>query len=278
MSKKKKRYWLSSTQGVSYSSEYQAVLDRGTTLGYALPSGDQRVLQNQLIVDLKSAGIWTLLDVFYVFATDGDSDFATINWKSPSANQASKVNSPTFTSDLGFNGNGTTSYILTNFVPATHGVNFLQNAASAFAHVNTNSSSGSFADFGVRGIVGMGNMGRVFLNGRNGSNIHVFNVNENTTTGITRGTATVSSVGLFQVQRTASNLQRILKNGVQVGADDTAVSSGRSTNSIGVGAMIMNGGAETFSTRVVSCFGAGGSLTGLEPALYTAWNTYFTSL
>jgi hypothetical protein len=42
-------------------------------------------------------GIWSKLDTFSVFATDGDSDFALIDWKRLSDYTA--VNSPTFTAE-----------------------------------------------------------------------------------------------------------------------------------------------------------------------------------
>lgn len=104
--------------------DYQAVLDYATTQGYTLPSASQQALQNQLVVDLKDAGIWSKLDIFYVFATDGDSDFATINWANPNSFQCSKVNSPGFTSNVGFNSNGTSSYLNTNWNPSSNASNF----------------------------------------------------------------------------------------------------------------------------------------------------------
>ena len=94
-------------------ADYQAILDYATTQGYTLPSASQQALQNQLVVDLKDAGIWSKLDTFAVFATDGDSDFALIDWKRLS--QYTAFNSPTFTTDFGFNGDGASSYIDTNF-------------------------------------------------------------------------------------------------------------------------------------------------------------------
>jgi hypothetical protein len=107
---------------------YQAVLDYATTQGYTLPSTGQQTLQNQLVVDLKSGGIWDKLDTFAVFATDGDSDFALIDWKRLSDYTA--VNSPTFTSNQGYQFNGTSSYINTNFNPLTSGTNYTLNNGS----------------------------------------------------------------------------------------------------------------------------------------------------
>lgn len=117
--------------GVAYDTDYQAILDYATAQGYTLPSDAQKTLQNQLLVDLKSAGIWSKLDTFANFATDGDSNFALIDWKR--LTQYTAVNSPTFTTNQGFKGNGISSYINTNFTPSTNGVNYqLDNASRYF--------------------------------------------------------------------------------------------------------------------------------------------------
>ena len=43
--------------GVSFDPDYQAVLDYATTQGYTLPSASQQTAQNQLVLDLKAAGV-----------------------------------------------------------------------------------------------------------------------------------------------------------------------------------------------------------------------------
>ena len=110
-----------------YETEYQAIMDRATALGYSLPSASVQGYGNTLVAALKTASLWEHLDVFYVFATDGDSDFATLNWKSPSNNQATKVSSPTFTTDQGFKGDGVAANLDLNFDPSTDATNFERN-------------------------------------------------------------------------------------------------------------------------------------------------------
>jgi hypothetical protein len=109
------------------STEYQAILNYATAQGYTLPSTNQRLKQNKLLIDLKRGGIWEKLDSFAMFATDGDSNFALIDWKRLS--QYTAVNSPTFTTNNGFRGDGTSSYINTNFNIST-GTNYKLNDAS----------------------------------------------------------------------------------------------------------------------------------------------------
>ena len=129
-------------------SDYQAVLDYATTQGYTLPSASQKLLQEQLIKDLKSAGIWSKLDTFYVFATDGDSDFASINWKDPNNYEITEVNSPTFTTNVGFTGDGVSAYLNTNYSASTNGVNFTVNNASAMYYRENNANATTSATGG----------------------------------------------------------------------------------------------------------------------------------
>jgi hypothetical protein len=122
--------------------DYKAILDYATTQGYTLPSESQRLLQEQLIIDLKAAGVWSKLDTFAVFATDGNSDFALIDWKRLS--QYTAVNSPTFTTNQGFKGNGTSSFLDTNWNAVTNGVNFQLNNAGIVCYVFSASGNGPF--------------------------------------------------------------------------------------------------------------------------------------
>lgn len=138
------------TTPIILDTDYQAVLDRSTTLGYTAPSEAQRILQNTLVEDLKAAGVWSKLDLLYVFATDGDSDYATLNWKAPSSHQVTKVNSPTFTADSGFNGDGSSAYLDTNFNIANHATNYTQNNASTFTYFQSDLTQTDFAVYGVR--------------------------------------------------------------------------------------------------------------------------------
>jgi hypothetical protein len=120
--------------GKKFSAQYQAILAEGTAQGYTLPSAGQQAKQNILLNSLISSGVWAKLDVLFVLANDGGASFACINWKNPSGTKATLVSSPTFTTNQGFNSNGSSSYIDTNFNASTQGVNFTNNNASEFAY------------------------------------------------------------------------------------------------------------------------------------------------
>lgn len=111
----------------SFDADYQAVLNYAISIGATLPSAGQQTKQNQLLVDLKSAGIWSRLDTFAMFATDGSSSFALIDWKRL---VTYTNNSSTFSTNGGFTTNGTNGFINTNFNPFTGTFNYVRDNAS----------------------------------------------------------------------------------------------------------------------------------------------------
>lgn len=119
------------SSGSPYTAEYQAILDFATAQGYALPSAATQTAHNTFVASLKSANLWGELDLLNIYYGDMTQDFARINWVNPVVGAlATLVNAPTYTNKRGFNSNGTTSYIATEFDPTT-GVSFLLNDACA---------------------------------------------------------------------------------------------------------------------------------------------------
>jgi hypothetical protein len=136
----------SGASGGGFDSDYQAVLNYAATIpGCILPTAGQQIKQNQLVLDLKLAGAWSKLDTFAVFATDAVSSlsfsiFALICWKRLITMTA--IDSPTFTSNVGYRSNGTSSYINMNFNASTFGGNYTQNDACFGCNVATITNGG----------------------------------------------------------------------------------------------------------------------------------------
>ena len=184
-------------------ADYQAVLDYATTQGYTLPSTSQQTLQNQLVVDLKAAGVWSKLDTFAVFATDGDSDFALIDWINLS--QYTAVNSPTFTTNEGFTGNGTSSYLDLNYDPTVDGVNYTIDDAAWGQYVFTlNTSNYSF---------GSSAFGNRFAISASAQRINCQ---------VNAAGHSAATTGLNGLQRTSSSISKSLLNDGSIGSDVTA--------------------------------------------------------
>ena len=241
--------------GSGFEADYQAVLDYATTQGYTLPSAGQQVLQNQLVVDLKAGGIWSKLDTFAVFATDGDSDFALIDWKRLSDYTA--VNSPTFTADEGFTGNGTSSYIDTNFNPTIGTNNYLLDDAGRFFWVDNRT-----------GVQWEGVSTGGTNDSRNATNSLV-RINQ-ATSGL-NATVTFDVDEFHAINRTSSTNVEIFTNTTQFSRTSTSVLIFNSNQ------FILRGGG-TYNGSRFRMYAMGGNLVTENTDFYNAMNTYISAL
>lgn len=83
------------------------------------PRKDRTNLIDDVIYQLKDAGIWEKLDALYVMA-EPYTALATVNWINPGQYDLKEVNSPTFTADVGYTGRVdavTPPYLQTSFNP-----------------------------------------------------------------------------------------------------------------------------------------------------------------
>lgn len=245
-------------------TDYAAILSYATTLGYTLPSVSQQVKQNKLVVDLKNAGIWSKLDSFGVFATNGSSNFALIDWKRLSLLTA--VNSPTFTTNEGFNGNGTSSYINSNYNPFSNGINFTQNSASIGVYLLSNPSGdfvyiGGYSDVSILTLL---NPNRGFPLGRMNDTVPF------PTTGL-------SATGLISQNRPNSTTRNLYGNGT-LHESQTSSSTGVPNANFYILALNDNGNVALRTTAKVSMYYCASDLTANQSDFSTAINTYINSL
>jgi hypothetical protein len=144
-----------------FTSQYQAVLNRATALGYTLPSETEKRKQNQLVSDLLNNGLWANLGQFYMFHQDlsvsGSTGFTMINWITPANAVSTLIRAttgdtfPSFTNNVGWSFNRTNS-IRNAVQPFASSVNPLSNSGSGMEGVwvgltGTSSSSGTNALF-----------------------------------------------------------------------------------------------------------------------------------
>jgi hypothetical protein len=251
------RQRFASGGGGGFDADYQAVLDYATTQGYTLPSAGQQTLQNQLVVDLKDGGIWSKLDTFANFATDGDSDFALIDWIRLTDYTA--VNSPTFTTDEGFQGDATSSYIDTNFNPFINGVNFTLNDASVYLYVKQEATLGAFkVILTYDGGIGMCNESNIRQRLNNGAT--------NLATAVDLG-----GVGMKSINRTSSTNLDFYSN--------TTLSNRTKLSTIVYDRNnILLGTAGLFSNAQISCHASGASLSSENTDFVNAFDTYINAI
>ena len=252
----------SPTPTLVYSTEYQNILNYAISQSYPLPSASQRALQNQMIVDLKNAGIWNNLDLFYVLATDGSQSFTSLNWKNPSSTyQMGYVNSPIYISNKGLVGNGTSAYLTTGFNPEVNGVNYLTNNASRFSWTFTGTSDNTKA-------IDITGSGLDFTNLANSSNQRI-NSGGNDLNAVFDFTGNNT---LKFISRTSST-NVYLRNGATTG-NRTATSTNRPNAAL----TLLGWGGGNASNVGISIYGLGSSLSGLDSNLNTILSTYMNSI
>jgi hypothetical protein len=259
--------WAGDTDivGFAYDSDYQAILDRGTALGYALPSDSQKIIQNNLVLSLKAEDIWDKLDVFYVFATGtgATTAFASLNWKTPTLYQATLNNPLAFATNNGLTSSGTGN-VSTNFIPSTNGVKYMLNNASRFAWIHT---AGTGPIDGVSGSAS----NRMTFSGTPDTQ----NINNGTTS---NAIGALSGTGLKSINRPANNQIRVFQN------TNLSVSGSSASSALTTTAQLVFRSLTNYGTHTISVYGIGASLVTaggdatLNTALYNAINTYMTNL
>lgn len=124
-----------------YSAQYQAVIDYAVTNGYTLPSEAVQIADDAMVTALVDAGIWSQIDIFYMFATDGNANFAYINMVSPGTfNCINGASAPTISSSgLQFT-SGSSTFVNTKYNPRIHGTNKNVNSTSLVVGIGSNTS------------------------------------------------------------------------------------------------------------------------------------------
>jgi len=124
----------SSNSVYTFDADFQVVRSFAIGAGYTMPSTTQLRLFNQLVIDFKTLNYWQTMDRIYGgIANDGSEDFGRLNWKNPgTSTRLNPANSPTWTANVGYTGNGVTAHVSTQFNPATDGVNYTLNDAGRY--------------------------------------------------------------------------------------------------------------------------------------------------
>lgn len=257
--------------GVTYDPDAQAIFNAFTTP----PTTARKGLINTEVLCEKAAGSWALEDAYW-FPAAADSQAATINWRNPASFTLTLINGPTFTTDRGFKGNGTTSYTSTTYNPATAGGNYVQNSASGTIYVNgvVADISSTMADIGAQDATG-GLQIRPFdtaagVGVRSKINSFV----------LMPGTAGVATrLGMTGLDRHQTTTFEIFRGATQL-ESDAAASVTPFNNVIFLGASGSNAGTpQQFSTDQIGYAELGGSLgVTIWSSRYTCVLNYLTAI
>jgi hypothetical protein len=212
---------------------------------------------------LKADGIWPLLDRFWPYGLAETSTQALIDFKARAA--ATAVNSPTFTAFRGYQGNGSTSYINSNYTPSTNGVQHTQNSGSLFSHTNTTRVAADMQSIGYRHTTtAAGSLISPFFTGNiAGGSVNAASVDS------TGAVGSVSDVlGTTMVVRTSASSQSTYKRGSHVATNASSTSASPPAVPLFILARTTQAGvAQALDTARVALIGIGGDLSAYAAAL-----------
>lgn len=248
--------YVSSNAIFLFDVDYTPILDRGTALGYTLPTLAQQKSQSVLLTNMKSIGVWNKLDVYYNFANNGSKEFATLNWKAPTLNQVTLFNSISW-NNTGFIGNGTSTYLDTNFQLAS-GTNYTQNNASRYVYMISSSGGGVF-------------------DGNSAAASNSFRTSNSTAQRINQSTTALPTAFNFNLQNEMKSIHRTSLTNVTL--FNGTVSENRTAASaiiLAANHLILRS-TTSYGSHRLSMFAAGASMVSENTDFINAYDTYLSS-
>jgi len=232
-------------------------------------SGTEATAINTLVVNLKSANIWTKMKAVYPFVGNTASS-QKYNLKDArdldAAYRLTFFGGGTFSSN-GYQPNGTNAFVNTFFIPSVNGMSLNSAHISYYSRTNTNTY-----------MVEMGNYDNV----NNGStllllrNVNTATIRMNNLTNVDY--ANTDSLGLHISNRTASNVITGWKNGIKK-ITSAVTSTVLPANPIYIGAFRDGTGTAYYSTKQCAFASIGDGLTDAEAlAFYNAVQLFNTTL
>lgn len=251
--------------GVTYDPDAAAYFARISSQ----PSAARKAALNTLVIALKTGGVWSNLDALVIHASH-DTATARLNAVANQFN-ATLVNSPDFLTDRGYAGDGSSSYLDSQFNPSTGTPKYAQNSAHLGVWSLTDAAA-SVAEIGAR-ATSIANQAILFP--RSAINQMLARVNLDT------GAATPdpgNSLGHFVGVRTAASVHVAYKDGAEL-ASDASTSTAPPNLNFFLGAGNTGGTPGLYSTRRVAIRHWGAGLTAAQVlAAKNAFQTYLTTI
>lgn len=235
------------------------------------PTYARKVLINNLIGSLIAAGVWGKLDALYLLAA-ADAQAARQNWVANQYN-ITAVNSPTFTTDRGYAGNGTSSYLRTNFNPTTAvSPRFTRNSAHASLTDLTSRAAANRVEFGAVSTLFTAEIATRYT-----GDLGLLRINNSAAP--PAFSSTVSS-GRFAVSRTGATAMEAYRNAASLGtSSDTSSAPINGEFYICCLNNVSSGLPSLYSTDQIAQTGFGGALSSAEiAAMDAAIATYLTAV
>lgn len=224
---------------ISYAGTYSTKWVRTVLSSFDTELSSGRRAKVKTFIEAQiSASRWDLIDSYQKYRTDTQNN-AIMDWRCLTS--AFLSGSPTFTADVGFTTNGTSSYIRSGVIPDVIAGNFVRDNGHFGCRITTNSAAVSRT---MMGSVVTGKQNLLFQ-GTVNETWRISDAASNTF-------AEAAFVGghSYAVTRTASNRTDLLKDGVSVANASTASVSGVYGQDCFLGARNNAGTADSFFAGV----------------------------
>jgi hypothetical protein len=259
---------FTASSGGGFDPDAQAFFDRVTTAGGSLTTTEKNAV-NQLVLDMKTAGIWASMKAVYPMVGASAAACAQ-NLKSSSF-------TGTFSSGWTFSANGVQGNITSTYFDT--GLNTSTNLTTTSTHLSiyvrndSNGGGGSPFDLANASDSGIGS-DSTFLIARYSSNLAYLGIAD-----VTYATSVLSldSRGFWLGSTNGSRVQNLYKNGSSI---RTGTASGSfANNNLYLGAANGGGTPSFFSDKQYALCSIGDGLSGTEQSdFYTAVQAFQTTL
>lgn len=241
---------------VSVASSYDSDATAYFAAMSVQPDATRKGLLNTLIVAWKATGGWAKRDRIWIPAAH-DEQAGLLNVKNPAVGALSKVNSPAFATDRGFQGDGASSHLATGWAPSD-GVQWQLNSASLGAYVNVFGASRPMCGRAAAG-------GTVLLQ------VDGVQVRMNTSASVFPAAA-MSAPGWIVQDRPDASTVNVRVNGSQVNTNS------QTSASLDTSPLFLLRVVSSYGNSRLACAFFGASTAAEDAAFYSALNTYLTAI
>jgi hypothetical protein len=248
-----------SASGGGFDADAQAFFDRVTTAGGSLTTTEKNAT-NQLVLDMKSAGIWTTMKAIYPMV--GASAAACAQNLKSSSFTGTFTSGWTFAS-TGVTPNGSSAYMTTGLIPSVDFTTILSSHLSTYSRTQLRGG----VDIGCTGPGEFGlsadlNIGAIYAYASIG------NTSANSSTN--------TSVGFFLANRQSSTNVKAIQNNTTLATTTSSTANTRPTVNVTLGQLFAAG---LYSARQIAFSSIGDGLTDTQASnFYTAVQAFQTTL
>ncbi len=242
------------------------------------PSTDRKRAMVRLIASLLTAGVWDRLDALWLTAAH-DAQAARLNWIADRYNLTA-INSPAFTVDRGYKGDGSAAYLTTGFIGGGASDKSQQDSATVGATIRQASVSGTRVIIGATDTTAPSGSGGTRLMTRydsgGGTYVSMMAVNDSSNSAAVGGA--LMALGTYTITRTSAATSDWYL-GATLQATRASPSLAPTTEVYLLADHFITGAANFLATEEISAAFAGGGLTATQVAgLTAALGIYHTTL